>query len=166
MKLNKKDIARFWSRVKVGNDNSCWYWDNPTHLFGYGWFRVNGRNHLSHRIAKIIWDDGLEMDNKFVLHNCNNPACCNPYHLRWGTQKENIEDSIKAGTKTDPPRNRNKPPVMKGEDNHISKMTNKSVKSLRRDRSKGISYKKLSEKYQISVSTVAQIVNFKTWKNI
>lgn len=27
-----------------------------------------------------------------ALHACDRPICCAPWHLRWGTQKENIED--------------------------------------------------------------------------
>jgi hypothetical protein len=33
-----------------------------------------------------------------VCHACNNEKCGNPNHLYWGTNQENIHDSIKAGT--------------------------------------------------------------------
>lgn len=39
-----------------------------------------------------------------VRHTCDNEACINPGHLIVGTQKENIEDCIRRGRKTDPPR--------------------------------------------------------------
>ena len=33
-----------------------------------------------------------------LCHACNNSKCSNPKHLYWGTPKENVEDSINAGT--------------------------------------------------------------------
>jgi hypothetical protein len=33
-----------------------------------------------------------------LCHACNNGKCSNPNHLYWGTPKENIMDSIEAGT--------------------------------------------------------------------
>lgn len=33
-----------------------------------------------------------------LCHACNNDKCSNPTHLYWGTRKENVKDSIDAGT--------------------------------------------------------------------
>jgi hypothetical protein len=33
----------------------------------------------------------------FVCHACHNAKCCNPYHLYWGTPKENKMDEIDNG---------------------------------------------------------------------
>lgn len=33
-----------------------------------------------------------------VCHACNNPKCSSPKHLYFGTPKENVRDSIDAGT--------------------------------------------------------------------
>ena len=35
-----------------------------------------------------------------LCHACNNDKCSNPKHLYWGTRKENVKDSILAGTHT------------------------------------------------------------------
>lgn len=161
--ISDYDKARFWSRVRVKDRNSCWYWDNPTHGFGYGWFGLGGKNRLAHRVAKIIWD-GEEKPDLLVLHSCDNPACCNPYHLRWGTAMNNIQDCIDRGRKKDPPRNNTLPPVMRGEDNPSSIMNWNKVRKLRSEWARGEGVRALSEKYGISASTVYQIVNYRSWK--
>ncbi len=167
MKYRKIDEIRFWSSVNVTKkNNGCWYWKKNTgHSFGYGSFRINGKTYLSHRLA-LIFFCGNENKDKFVLHSCDNPACCNPNHLRWGTQKENISDSIKRGRKTDPPRNGSLPPVFYGEDCPTSVMTEKKVKELRKLYSEGWSVYDLAKRFNISKSTVYQIKNFKTWKGV
>lgn len=167
MKYTKFDEARFWSKVDVRkSNNSCWYWKNPTHVFGYGMFAIDKKHYTAHRLA-LIFFTGEEKKNMMVLHSCDNPACVNPNHLRWGTAKENTKDSIDRGRKTDPPRNGTLPPIRYGEENPISIMTEKKVKQLRMDYSKGdVSHRELAKKYGISKSTVGQIVNYKSWKNI
>lgn len=164
MKYNKIDEIRFWSKVKVGKGTEgCWYWNGSKHKFGYGWFRINKKTYLSHRLALIFWDK-KEKRGLQVNHKCNNPACCNPKHLYWGTQKENIKDCILAGNKVDPPRNGKNPPIRRGEDNHMSIMTKEKVFSLREDRAAGMTHKDLGKKYGISTSTACQISNYKSWK--
>lgn len=34
-----------------------------------------------------------------LCHYCGNGKCSNPKHLYWGTRKENVEDSIRHGTR-------------------------------------------------------------------
>lgn len=29
-----------------------------------------------------------------MLHDCDNPRCCNPKHLRLGTHRDNMDDKI------------------------------------------------------------------------
>jgi hypothetical protein len=167
MKYDKLDEARFWSKVDVRKSkDSCWYWKNPTHTFGYGTFSIGYKVFTAHRLA-LIFFTGEEKKDKMVLHSCDNPSCVNPRHLRWGTAKENTQDCIDRGRKINPPRNGTLPPVNYGEDNPISIMTKNKVKQLREDYSKGnVSHSDLAKKYGISKSTVGQIVNFKSWKYI
>lgn len=34
----------------------------------------------------------------YLCHACNNPICCNPKHLYWGTPKDNHIDQVENGT--------------------------------------------------------------------
>ena len=35
-----------------------------------------------------------------VCHACNNGRCSNPYHIYWGTHKENVADAVANGKKS------------------------------------------------------------------
>ena len=48
-----------------------------------------------------------------------------------------------------------------------TKLTAEIVKQIRKDReTTNLSYDKLAEKYGISKGTVADIIKFRTWKNV
>jgi len=49
----------------------------------------------AHRVA-FTFHHGRE-PQKYVLHSCDNPGCCNPAHLREGTQLENMRDMNERG---------------------------------------------------------------------
>ena len=94
--LNKEQLVQFWMRVDVTGEDDCWPWIGTGNGVGYGQFRVNRKLHLSHRLAKL--DVTGDHGTGFVLrHMCNNSSCCNPRHLEYGTQKQNIQDCILAG---------------------------------------------------------------------
>ena len=81
--------ARFWS--KVDKCGPCWNWTGPMNQGGYGTFAI-GRSvqMLAHRHA---WEllVGTIPQGKQLDHQCHNPACVNPDHLRAVSNKENHE---------------------------------------------------------------------------
>lgn len=88
----------FWSRVdRSGGDGACWPWMSGKQSGGYGRFSVApGAQESSHRIALAIALNGGP-DGAHALHSCDNPSCCNPAHLRWGTAAENALDKMHRG---------------------------------------------------------------------
>ena len=55
-----------------------------------------GKNIRSHRLAYEL-DIGPVPNGMMLCHFCDNPACCNPWHLAPGTAKQNTQDMIAKG---------------------------------------------------------------------
>lgn len=85
--------ARFWARVDRRGDDECWPWTGYRGTKGYGKFSVGRFRSSSSRCALAI-TTGASPAGLFALHSCDNPPCCNPKHLRWGTAKENAADTV------------------------------------------------------------------------
>ena len=89
--------TRFWSNVRIGAPDECWEWAGARNHSGYGcaWFRADGhRFKLAHRVAHYLSSGEFPT---VVMHLCDNPPCCNPAHLRGGTQRDNVADCIRKG---------------------------------------------------------------------
>lgn len=92
---SKRKIEKFWSLVKTASPDECWEWQGRTHpVTGYGSLTFNSKQVYAHRVAYEL-TNGKIPEGKNILHSCDNPKCCNPAHLRSGTQQENMEDRDK-----------------------------------------------------------------------
>ena len=92
----------FWSKVdKSAGDDACWPWTGEKRTSGYGWFFSKYGQYQAHRISLVLktgqWD--MFAVKKVVYncpsiarHMCDNPVCCNPAHLQWGTPEQNTRD--------------------------------------------------------------------------
>lgn len=89
-------IELFWSKAKKGGLDDCWEWKAYRNKDGYGLFVVDGIRMLSHRFAWVYYYGDIPQGMK-VLHECDNPPCCNPWHLFLGTQLDNTKDMISKG---------------------------------------------------------------------
>lgn len=97
VKLSDNDLERFWNKINVKSANQCWPWKNSTRgSLGYGQFRIGDRICDAHRIALELMKGPLKK-GRYILHDCDNPKCCNPRHLIAGTQKGNMDDMTEKG---------------------------------------------------------------------
>lgn len=90
-------VERFWAKTMPEPNSGCWLWMFAVDEGGYGKFQITNHGagpkqfHVrAHRFALALRLGKWPGD--YVLHRCDNPCCCNPDHLREGTQKENIAD--------------------------------------------------------------------------
>lgn len=84
----------FWAKVQ--KTSSCWLYDGPFDSDGYGQIMVERKNRKAHRYVLEL--AGVDIVGKIVRHSCNTPPCVRPDHLIAGTQQQNIEDQLRAGT--------------------------------------------------------------------
>jgi hypothetical protein len=87
---------------------ACLRW--PYKFWGkskYPKLRYDGTTQCVHRVACIIKHGPPPFPKAQACHNCNNPWCVNPHHLRWDTQIGNDRDGDKFGTRARGERNGN-----------------------------------------------------------
>lgn len=87
-------------------------------------------------------------------HTCDNPRCCNPRHLEWGTQGDNVTDMAR--------RRR----AARGERAGNAKLTEVQVRELRQLGAQGWSQRQLGERYGISAVAAGLILRRKTWAHV
>jgi len=85
-------LGSFNCKYKINPINYCWEWTASLNNKGYGWFRINEKTKLAHRVSYEFFIGEIPKGIK-VCHRCDNPKCCSPFHLFLGTQAENLEDA-------------------------------------------------------------------------
>ena len=77
------------------NPSVCWEWTGALGgRDGRGYMTLNGRKQLAHRIVYQIFN-GPIADGLVIRHKCDNPVCCNPFHLELGNRSENELDKYR-----------------------------------------------------------------------
>lgn len=88
---------RFWSKVDIRSPKECWEWQASLHTSGYGRFKLKSYRTANANRVSLVIHTGQEPAGKLALHTCDNPKCCNPHHLYWGTHTENMHDKSRRG---------------------------------------------------------------------
>lgn len=90
---------RLWKYIDKRSDDECWPWVGKSKIDGYGVIGVGGRQSrkmLAHRAVWTVLKGPIPKGDGYhgtvVMHVCDNRLCCNPAHLRLGTQADNITD--------------------------------------------------------------------------
>lgn len=92
---------RFWSKVRIDEDNpdGCWYWQaHISTAKRRARFGLNGKAVEAHVLSFIDCGGILTKEKPLVLHKCNVAHCVNPTHLKAGDYSENTKDQVAAGT--------------------------------------------------------------------
>lgn len=169
--LTAKDIQRFWKHVdQQGGEDACWPWKGCKYR-GYGHFGVArvGRTVISHRIAYFL---GYSADPAplYVLHHCDNAACCNPRHLWLGDAGDNMRDCCSKGRKNwkpDNPRYLHPERSVHGERQNLAKLKEADIVSIRALYASG-SHRQidLATMFGVRQCTIGKVINRNTWKHI
>lgn len=91
-----------------------------------------------------------------ALHKCDNPSCCNPEHLYWGTEAQNVRDREERGRG-------GKRGAKPGIDNHASKLNEQSVREIR---ASSLGPVALSRIYGVGHVTISKVLKRITWQHV
>jgi hypothetical protein len=87
---------RFWEKVDRRDPDECWPWHGAK-VNGYGHIWSGGRMQKASRVALELTLKRALGVAELALHSCDNPPCCNPAHLRAGTNSDNTRDMVERG---------------------------------------------------------------------
>lgn len=142
--------------------NNCWYWIGARNDRGYGVIGRGSRKQgiiKAHRIAyELFYFTKLEKD-KCVCHTCDNPACVNPQHLFIGTQADNVADMIAKGRNV-------LPPIRRGNKSNLARLNDKKISQIRKLANGGSSSRKIAKQFEVSNTTILQVVQRKSWRHV
>lgn len=152
--ITETQAKNFRSKIVSKTSGECWNWGASFNNMGYGVFGVSGKlTALAHRVAWTL-RNGEIPDGLFVLHRCDNPACCNPDHLFLGTQKENLADCVSKGR------------TAMGERNGTAKLNEEKVIKAVKLRDSGLSHKKIGAVMGVSRQAIGMILSGERWNHI
>ena len=158
----KIDFAfeRFWDKVKILGPDECWEWQASTDSHGYGCFGIGIGSRKIEKSSRVAWMHckGPIPKGLHVLHDCDNPPCCNPKHLFLGTQSDNMTDCSKKG--------RLRIPHYKGSKNPASKLTEESVSNIKAKLRLGFTLRKLAQEYRVHITAISHIKQGRNWSHI
>ena len=123
---------------------------------GYGQITFGGKSCLIHRLVLEQYIGRLLGQGEQANHLCHNTKCINPFHLYAGTQKDNIEDMVKA--------ERNVVSV-----NHYrggAVLSSEDVICIRERFQAGCGYNKLASDYGVLRRCIKDVVHYKSWKEV
>lgn len=163
------DIERFWAKVDRRGPDECWNWAAGMNPNGYGAVYLvfpEGRKQFgAHRAALIVHNRALPPNGAYVLHSCDNKLCCNPAHLRYGSQRDNIHDAIARGRAKRPPIRfgPRKPPKVKPPSRR-DKLTAEMKAEILERLARGERVTKIAPLYNVSTAPISNLKNHgKTW---
>jgi phospholipase C len=86
------DYLAYFKRRSIENEQGCWIWQGALLADGYGQMGYKTRSSMQVHRAVHLELIGPILDGNVVMHTCDRRSCCNPAHLKQGTQAENIRD--------------------------------------------------------------------------
>ena len=89
----------FWNRLDTNQETGCWERRNAKGK--HPRIRIFGKLYSPHRVAYTLKHGPIPIGRGYhgnvILHSCDNPPCCNPDHLKLGTQADNVADMLAKG---------------------------------------------------------------------
>lgn len=149
-----RDICeRLYKGIDTSDVDSCWEFLGSVDEDGYGLCSaVVAGTRKAHRLS--AWLVGEDIENKVVMHMCDNPRCVNPSHLLVGTHRDNEFDK-------DVKKRR-----LIGEDHGAAILQETEVIDILERLKSGESRRGIASSFGVSTVLINAIHQGRVWKNI
>jgi len=136
----KPKLLGGWVRNRKGKPMAC-----------FVALRRDGETH-THRVHRLVLETflGAAPEGTEGCHNNGNPQDNSIANLRWDSHKENVQDSVRHGTKTQPPRHA-------GEAHPAATVTDEQVAKLRGETYRKGLFAQYARQWGISNNSVARL---------
>lgn len=138
---------------KSAGPDACWPWTGST-SGGYGNLTVARQVYRAHRLC-LHKVDPQKIVGSYACHTCDNPLCCNPTHLYWGTAKQNCKDRDERGRRRGPA----------GVTHHKAKLDPDKVREIRR-LAGTLSQRDLARQFGVAQGVIWNVIHRKFWKEV
>lgn len=106
-----------------------------------------------HRLIALAWCDGYS-EGLVAAHWNGDPSDNRPENLRWTTQKDNLADQLRHGTR---PRGTARP---------NAKLNDDSVREIRRLNKSGVGQPTLAKQFGVSQRAIVQVLKGLSWSHV
>lgn len=147
---------RFWLKVdQSGGPDACWPWKDAPDPKGYGTFCPSpGVRSPAHTYAVQLATGQPCPPGREGCHTCDNPPCCNPRHVYYGTRLDNVRDCIARGR------------FARGERSGSALLTDAAVLAIRQRYVAGERVRDLAQEHGVADSSISNIITGRTWKHV
>lgn len=172
----------------------CWVYTGGKFTEGYGAFHFRGRNQFAHRIAYVDMFGAIP-EGMLIMHECDNPCCVRHLRLgtqkdnlddmrsknrqvytgaknpargegHWSRLPKNESAKERWLARMKEPRSPEEILKISGENSHRAKLNEKEVREIRQLSSGGKRMVDIASEFRVSVYTVSDIVNRRSWRHI
>lgn len=84
-------LERILARCAASTVDGCREWGGLRDRDGYGRIQHAGKEYRAHALALELATGRIQQPGERCLHSCDNPPCCEPSHLRFGTARDNAK---------------------------------------------------------------------------
>lgn len=144
---------RLWAKVEKSPDSHCWLWTGSKNKSGYGVIKAAGKPLQVHRVVYQMFYGLIERD-RCVRHRCDRPSCCNPKHLKLGSNQDNVDDRTLRGRSA------------KGSKQTTAKLTECDVEEIIKELRGSSTIEAIAENYGVVRSVVSRINTGKAWTHV